>query len=120
MERLDISGPTRIDTEGGECLVLVLEACRMGDEALEAYEQALELDPELADARYNRDLLRQWISEHRKSPPQPQNRQAKDQPSPQDSEPLLKQIAEEPGNLMQKRLLLQSQKRLVREPKQTW
>ena len=90
------------------------------DEALEAYEQALELDPKLADARYNRDLLRQWISEHRKSPPQPQNRQAKDQPSPQDSEPLLKQIAEEPGNLMQKRLLLQSQKRLVREPLQTW
>lgn len=40
MERFDIAEPTCIDTEGGECLVLVLDACRMGDGALEAFDVA--------------------------------------------------------------------------------
>ncbi len=89
------------------------------DEALDAYEQALEKDPELKDAQYNRDLLKQWLSEHRRTnhatpkQEQPNKNQA-------NSDPLLKQVAEDPGNLMKNRLYLQSQKRLVREPQQTW
>jgi Mg-chelatase subunit ChlD len=89
------------------------------DEALDAYERALEKDPELKDAQYNRDLLKQWLSEHRRvnhsAPKQEQQNKTS-----ADAEPLLKQVAEDPGNLMKNRLYLQSQKRLVREPQQTW
>lgn len=71
------------------------------DEALEASANRLSNRPEnLRMPAITGILSRQWISEHRKSPPPPQNRQAKDQPSPQDSD-ITQTIAEEPGNLMQ-------------------
>ena len=40
MERLDITAPTRIETEGGECLVLAVDACRVGDVVLDVYDVA--------------------------------------------------------------------------------
>ncbi|MDG3579079.1 HutD family protein [Rhizobium sp. YJ-22] len=40
MERLDITAPTRIETEGGECLVLAVDACRVGGVVLDVYDVA--------------------------------------------------------------------------------
>ncbi len=44
MERLDITEPTLIDTEGGECLVLVLDPCQIADLKLETYD-AVRISP---------------------------------------------------------------------------
>lgn len=88
--------------------------------ALEAYGEALQLDPELLDARYNRALVEQWLH-------QQQSRQAKSRRTPAPASKraatpgdLLDKVAEEPGNLMRNRLRLQQQRRLTLEPTQTW
>lgn len=39
-------------------------------EALSAYDSALQQDPQLADAKYNRDLVRQWLQQPSTSQPQ--------------------------------------------------
>jgi Ca-activated chloride channel family protein len=41
--------------------------------AIGAYDRALELDPEHADARYNRDLVEQFLKDHPDAAQQPQN-----------------------------------------------
>ena len=88
--------------------------------ALEAYDHALQLDPNLHDALYNRTLVAQWLQ-------QQQAQQAKTQQAPTESAThatssgnLLDLVAEEPGNLMKNRLRLQQQRRLKQEPAQTW
>ena len=50
------------------------------DAALEAYEQALERDPQLEPARHNRALVEQWLRE-REAAEQPQQEQAATRPS---------------------------------------
>jgi Ca-activated chloride channel family protein len=49
--------------------------------AIEAYDRALELNPDHADARYNRDLLQKFLDDHpeQKQPPQQQQGQNGDQ-----------------------------------------
>lgn len=88
--------------------------------ALEAYGAALQLDPELLDARYNRALVEQWLQRQQsraaKSPRAPAPASKRDA-TPGD---LLDKVAEEPGNLMRNRLRLQQQRRLKQEPTQTW
>ncbi|MGL4206374.1 MAG: VWA domain-containing protein [Aeromonadaceae bacterium] len=88
------------------------------DDAIAAYDEALNIAPDLEDARYNRDLIKQWLSDYRSADHNPsQQEQTDDQTKPM---PLLKQVAEQPGNLMKNRLRLQSQKRITRGTAQPW
>ena len=88
------------------------------DEAITAYDEALAIEPKLEDARYNRDLIKQWLSDNRAQElSQHQQEQSEEKSTPA---PLLKQVAEQPGNLMKNRLRLQSQKRMIRGSAQPW
>ena len=88
------------------------------EEAITAYDEALTLDSGMEDARYNRELIKQWLSDYRSADQrQSQQEQTDEQATPA---PLLKQMAEQPGNLMKNRLRLQSQKRMVRGQAQPW
>ena len=65
-------------------------------EALNAYDAALALDPNQFDARFNRDLVANWLakqpSSDRQAPQPDEDPQAHDDP--------LKLVAEAPGNLV--------------------
>ncbi|GAA4495554.1 VWA domain-containing protein [Pseudaeromonas paramecii] len=85
-------------------------------EALSAYDAALALDANHFDARFNRDLVANWLAnqdQHSGEAPQPQDS------SQQDTDPL-KVVAEAPGNLMKNRLRLQATKRPSRLQEEPW
>jgi len=85
-------------------------------EALNAYDAALALDPNQFDARFNRDLVANWLakqpSSDRQAPQPDEDPQAQDDP--------LKLVAEAPGNLMKNRLRLQAAKRPSRLQEEPW
>ena len=58
------------------------------ESAIDAYEQVLELDPDDADAAYNRDLLQQLLDqqEQQQNEQQQSNQQGEGEPSQSDSE----------------------------------
>ncbi len=89
--------------------------------ALDAYDQALQQDPELEDARINRALVAQWLQQQQARQQAARQASASRKPVPSSgSSNLLDLVAEEPGNLMKNRLRLQQQRRLHKEPAQTW
>lgn len=49
--------------------------------AIAAYDNALKLDPELADARANRDAVRKWLAQHARPPRNGSSRNPRDQQS---------------------------------------
>lgn len=100
----------------GNCLAYQQEFAA----AIEAYELALQQKPELDDARFNRALVTQWLQQQQaRQTPQKAATRRHPSSSTRASE-VLDLIAEEPGNLMKNRLRLQQQRRLHREPAQTW
>lgn len=89
--------------------------------ALDAYDRALQLDPDLADARFNRNLVTDWLRQQS----QQQRRQGgSNQNSPaiqtKAETSRLDLVPEDPGNLMRNRLRLQQEKRMHKESSQTW
>lgn len=86
------------------------------DEAIAAYTDALQLDPALADARYNRELLQRWQQQNKTAAPTA--------PAPTAANggaPTATQLpAAAPIKLMRNRLLLQQQKRMRLPEAQSW
>jgi len=85
-------------------------------EALRAYDAALALDANHYDARFNRELVANWLANQRQA--QRQSPQPADQAAT-DADPL-KAVAEAPGNLMKNRLRLQAAKRPSRLQEEPW
>jgi Ca-activated chloride channel homolog len=89
--------------------------------ALDAYDQALQQDPALEDARINRALVAQWLQQQQTRQQAARQASASRKPAPSSGNSnVLDLVAEDPGNLMKNRLRLQQQRRLHREPAQTW
>ena len=88
--------------------------------ALEAYDHALRLDPNLHDALYNRTLVARWLQQQQAQQSKSQQAATPKTAHGASSGDLLDLVAEEPGNLMKNRLRLQQQRRLKQEPAQTW
>lgn len=83
-------------------------------EALSAYDAALAQDPNHFDARFNRELVANWLARQSQD-----NHQAPQDESQEQDDPL-KLVAEAPGNLMKNRLRLQAAKRPSRLQEEPW
>ena len=72
---------------------------RMGEfeSAIDAYEQVLELDPEDADAEYNRDLLRELLQQQQQEQQQQQGQENPGQDSAGESQDQSQQDSERQG-----------------------
>jgi len=53
-------------------------------EAVSAYDQALKQDPQLTDAKYNRDLVQKWLKQQANPPQKPQQGEDKSSPGSKD------------------------------------
>ena len=88
------------------------------EEAIAAYDQALQLEPSLQDARLNRELVLAWLAQQTTT--QPARKRPTPTPAVPDDVSLLPNQAADPGNLMRNRLQLQQQRRQTREGAQPW
>ncbi|HVY63646.1 MAG TPA: VWA domain-containing protein [Gammaproteobacteria bacterium] len=71
--------------------------------AIEAYDRALALNPDHADARYNRDLLKKFLDDHpQQKPQQPPQQQPQDQNGGQDDQGKQGDSKDSDGNADQK------------------
>ena len=62
------------------------EKAREWTEALKHYEQALKIDPNNSDAKYNEDIVRKMIDDLKKQPPPQQQQQQQNQQQKQDQQ----------------------------------